>query len=55
MDKVEKTLEKYKIYLGVKDVELVVGPYKTRSAFTNLAGSPPTIYLYEYLITMRRF
>jgi len=50
MDKVEKTLEKYKIYLGVKDVELVVGPYKTRSAFTNLASSPPTIYLNEYLI-----
>jgi len=28
----------------------VVRPYKTRSAFTNLAGSPPTIYLNEYLI-----
>ncbi len=44
MDKVEKILERYKVYLGVKDVELVVGPYKTRSAFTNLASSPPTIY-----------
>ncbi len=43
-------MEKYKIYLGVKYVELVVGPYKTRSAFTNLASSPPTIYLNEYLI-----
>jgi hypothetical protein len=35
---------------GVKDVKLVVGPYKTRSAFTNLSSSPPTIYLNEYLI-----
>ncbi len=43
-------MEKYKIYLGVKYVELVVGPYKTRSAFTNLPNSPPTIYLNEYLI-----
>ncbi len=50
MDKVEKILERYKIYLGVKDVELVVGPYKTRTAFTNLTSSPPTIYLNEYLI-----
>jgi len=50
MDKVEKILERYKIYLGVKDVELVVRPYKTRSVFTNLSGSPPTIYLNEYLI-----
>ena len=50
MEKVEKILEKYKIYLGVKDVKLVVRPYKTRSAFTNLSSSPPTIYLNEYLI-----
>jgi hypothetical protein len=50
MDKVEKILEKYKIYLGVKYVELVVRPYKTRSAFTNLTSSPPTIYLNEHLI-----
>ncbi|NAZ33258.1 MAG: hypothetical protein GU356_03040 [Pyrobaculum sp.] len=50
MDKVEKILEKYKIYLGVKDVELVVRPYKTRDAFTNLSSSPPTIYLNEHLI-----
>jgi hypothetical protein len=35
---------------GVKDVKLVVRPYKTRSAFTNLSSSPPTIYLNEYLI-----
>jgi hypothetical protein len=28
----------------------VVRPYKARSAFTNLASSPPTIYLNEYLI-----
>jgi hypothetical protein len=50
MDKVEKILERYKIYLGVKDVKLVVRPYKTRDAFTNLTSSPPTIYLNEYLI-----
>ena len=50
MDKVGKILEKYKIYIGVKDVKLVVRPYKTRDAFTNLSSSPPTIYLNEYLI-----
>jgi hypothetical protein len=33
----------------VKDVELAVGPYKSRTAFTNLS-SLPTIYLNEYLI-----
>jgi predicted metal-dependent hydrolase len=49
MDKVEKISERYKIYLGVKDVKLVVRPYKTRSAFTKLS-SPPIIYLNEYLI-----
>jgi hypothetical protein len=38
MNKVEKILEKYKIYLGVKDVKVVVRPYKTRTAFTNLAS-----------------
>jgi hypothetical protein len=50
MDKVEKILERYKIYLGVKDVKVVVRPYKTRTAFTNLSSSPPTIHLNEYLI-----
>ena len=45
MEKIEKTLQRYRIYLGVKDVKVVVRPYKTRSAFTNLASSPPTIYL----------
>ncbi len=50
MDKVEKIMKKYKIYLGVKDVKLVVRPYKTRDAFTNLTSSPPIIYLNEYLI-----
>ena len=50
MDKVEKILEKYKIYLGVKDVKVVVRPYKTRTAFTNLASLPLTIYLNEHLI-----
>jgi hypothetical protein len=50
MDKVEKILERYKIYLGVKDVKLVVRPYKTRTAFTNLVSTPPTIYLNKHLI-----
>ncbi len=49
MDKVEKILEKGKIYIGVKDVKLVVRPYNTRSAFTKLS-SPSTIYLNEHLI-----
>ena len=50
MEKIERIFERYKTYLGVKDVELVVGPYKTRTAFTDLTSSPPTIYLNEYLI-----
>jgi hypothetical protein len=50
MEKVERILERCKIYLGVKDVKVVVRLYKTRSAFTNLSSSPPTIYLNEYLI-----
>jgi len=43
-------VEKYKIYIGVRDVKVVARPYKTRDAFTNLSNSPPTIYLNEYLI-----
>jgi hypothetical protein len=50
MEKVERILERCKIYLGVKDVKLVVRSYKTRTAFTNLSSLPPTIYLNEYLI-----
>jgi hypothetical protein len=50
MDKVEKILERYKIYLGVKDVKLVARPYKTRAAFINLSSSPQTIYLNKHLI-----
>jgi len=50
MEKIERILERYKIYLSVKDVKLVVRPYKTRDAFTNLSSSPPTIYLNEHLI-----
>ena len=42
-------MEKY-IYLGVKDVKVVVRPYKTRTAFTNLASSSPTICLNKHLI-----
>ena len=33
----------------MKDVKVVVRPYKTRTAITKLS-SPPTIYLNEYLI-----
>jgi hypothetical protein len=50
MDKVEEVLKKYKTYIGVRNVKLVIRPYKTRDAFTNLTSSPPTIYLNEYLI-----
>ena len=48
--RVERVLERCKIYLCGKDVKVVVRPYKTRSALTNLASSQPTIYLNEYLI-----
>jgi Zn-dependent peptidase ImmA (M78 family) len=50
MDKVEKILEKYKTYIGVRYVKVVARPYKTRDAFTDLSSSPPTIYLNEHLI-----
>jgi len=50
MDKVEKILERYKIYLGVRDVVVEIRPYKTRDAFTNLTSSPPIIYLNKHLI-----
>ena len=43
--RLKKSLEKYKIYLGVKDVKLVARHYKTRTAFMNLTSSPPTIHL----------
>jgi len=48
--RLKRFLERYKIYLGIKAVKLVVGPYKTRTAFTNLSSPPPTIHLNEYLI-----
>ena len=50
MEKIQRVLEKYKTYIGLRDVAVKIRPYKTRSAFTNLASSPPTIYLNEYLI-----
>ncbi len=50
MEKIVRILERCKIYLGVKDVKLVVRPYKTRDAFTNLTSSPPIIYLNGHLI-----
>ncbi len=43
MEKIERILERYKTYLGVKDVKVVVRPYKTRDAFMDLSSSPPTI------------
>ncbi|NAZ33422.1 MAG: hypothetical protein GU356_03910 [Pyrobaculum sp.] len=48
MEKIERILERYKIYIGVKDVKLVVRPYKTRDAFSDLTNR--VIYLNEYLI-----
>jgi hypothetical protein len=50
MEKIQRILEKYKTYIGVRDVAVEIRPYKTRTAFTNLTSSPPTIYLNEYLI-----
>ncbi len=47
--KIVKNSRKIQNYLGVKDVKVVVRPYKTRTAFTKLS-SPPTIHLNEYLI-----
>ncbi len=49
MEKIEKILRKMQNLPRRKNVKVVVRPYKTRSAFTNLS-SPPTIYLNEYLI-----
>jgi hypothetical protein len=46
MEKIERILERYKTYLGVKDVKLVVRPYKT--VFSDLTNR--IIYLNEYLI-----
>jgi hypothetical protein len=43
-------LKKYKTYIGVRDVAVEIRPYKTRTAFTNLTSSPPTIYLNKHLI-----
>jgi hypothetical protein len=50
MEKIERILERYKTYLGMRDVVVEIRRYKTRSAFTNLSSSPPIIYLNEYLI-----
>jgi predicted metal-dependent hydrolase len=50
MEKIERILERYKIYLGVKDVAVEIRRYRTRDAFTNLTSSLPTIYINEYLI-----
>ncbi len=48
MEKIERILERYKTYLGVKDIKLVVRPYKTRTVFSDLTNR--VIYLNEYLI-----
>jgi hypothetical protein len=50
MEKIEKILEKCKIYIGVRNVAVEIRTCKTRTAFTNLTSSPPTIYINEYLI-----
>ncbi len=50
MEKIERILERYKTYLGMRDVVVEIRRYKTRDAFTNLTSSPPIIYLNEYLI-----
>jgi hypothetical protein len=50
MEKIQRILERYKTYIGVRDVVVKIRRYKTRDAFTNLTSSPPTIYLNEYLI-----
>ena len=50
MEKIERILERYKTYLGVRDVVVEIRRYKTRDAFTKLTSSPPIIYLNEYLI-----
>jgi predicted metal-dependent hydrolase len=49
IEKIERILERYKTYLGVRDVAVEIRPYKTRTAFTKLS-SPPIIHLNEYLI-----
>jgi len=50
MEKIERIFERYKTYLGMRDVVVEIRRYKTRDAFTNLSSSPPTIYLDEHLI-----
>ncbi len=50
MEKIERILERFKTYLGMRDVVVEIRRYKTRDAFTNLTSSPPIIYLNEYLI-----
>jgi hypothetical protein len=44
MEKIERILERYKNYLGMRDVVVEIRRYKTRDAFTNLTSSPPIIY-----------
>ncbi len=50
MEKIQRILEKYKTYIGARDVVVEIRRYRTRDAFTNLTSSPPIIYLNEYLI-----
>jgi predicted metal-dependent hydrolase len=49
MEKIQR-IGKYKTYIGVRDVVVEIRPYKTRTAFTNLASSSPTICLNKHLI-----
>jgi hypothetical protein len=50
MEKIQRIVERYKTYIGVRDVVVKIRRYKTRDAFTNLTSSPPIIYINEYLI-----
>jgi hypothetical protein len=50
MEKIQRILEKYKIYIGVRDVVVKIRRYRARDAFTHLTRSPPIIYINEYLI-----
>jgi predicted metal-dependent hydrolase len=49
MEKIERILERYKTYLGVRDVAVEIRPYKSRTVFAKLS-SPPIIYINEYLV-----
>jgi hypothetical protein len=47
MEKIERILERYKTYSSVKDVKLVVKPYKTRTAFSDLTNRIIPVHHYQ--------